>query len=40
MPFLEDMQVPDPDIMYEGEGVQVMHAAYEGLCQYNRAPTP
>ncbi|GAB7005536.1 ABC transporter substrate-binding protein [Nocardioides sp. AN3] len=34
MPFLEDMQVPDPDIMYEGEGVQVMHAAYEGLCQY------
>lgn len=34
MPFLEDMQVPDPDIMYEGEGVQVMHACYDGLAQY------
>ena len=34
MPFLEDMQVPDPDIMYEGEGVQVMHAVYDGLAQY------
>ena len=29
MPFLADMQVPDPDIMYEGEGVQVMESAYE-----------
>ena len=34
MPFLADMQVPDPDIMYEGEGVQVMEAAYEGLIRY------
>ena len=34
MPFLADMQVPDPDIMYEGEGVQVMHAVYDGLVQY------
>jgi peptide/nickel transport system substrate-binding protein len=34
MPFLEDMQVPDPDIMYEGEGVQVMESAYEGLVRY------
>jgi peptide/nickel transport system substrate-binding protein len=34
MPFLQDMQVPDPDIMYEGEGVQVMKSAYEGLVNY------
>lgn len=34
MPFLQDMQVPDPDIMYEGEGVQVMMSCYEGLVVY------
>jgi len=34
MPFLQDMQVPDPDIMYEGEGVQVMQSCYEGLVKY------
>ncbi|MGB3484748.1 MAG: ABC transporter substrate-binding protein [Mycobacterium sp.] len=34
MPFLADMQVPDPDIMYEGEGAQLMNAVYEGLAQY------
>ena len=34
MPFLQDMQVPDPDIMYDGEGVQVMESAYEGLVRY------
>lgn len=34
MPFLQDMQVPDPDIMYEGEGVQVMESCYEGLVVY------
>ncbi len=34
IPFLADMQVPDPDIMYEGEGVQVMESAYEGLVRY------
>lgn len=34
MPFLADMQVPDPDIMYEGEGAQVMEFAYEGLVRY------
>ncbi|MBX9918421.1 MAG: ABC transporter substrate-binding protein, partial [Mycolicibacterium frederiksbergense] len=34
MPFLADMQIPDPDIMYEGEGVQVMESAYEGLVRY------
>ena len=34
MPFLLDMQVPDPDIMYEGEGLQVMLACYEGLVNY------
>jgi peptide/nickel transport system substrate-binding protein len=28
------MQVPDPDVMYEGEGVQVMESAYEGLVRY------
>ncbi|MHC9291836.1 ABC transporter substrate-binding protein [Mycobacterium sp. LTG2003] len=34
MPFLADMQVPDPDIMYEGEGAQLMECAYEGLVRY------
>jgi peptide/nickel transport system substrate-binding protein len=34
MPFLLDMQVPDPDIMYEGEGLQVMLSCYEGLIDY------
>src|SRR6266702_2807516 len=34
MPFMANMQVPDPDIMYEGEGVQVMESAYEGLIRY------
>jgi len=34
MPFLQDMQIPDPDIMYEGEGLQVMLSAYEGLTKY------
>ena len=34
LPFLANMQVPDPDIMYEGEGVQVMESAYEGLVHY------
>src|SRR6266700_8315244 len=34
LPFLQDMQVPDPDIMYEGEGVQVMDSCYEGLVNY------
>lgn len=39
LPFLADMQVPDPDIMYEGEGVQVMESAYEGLVRY-KSGTP
>lgn len=34
LPFLADMQVPDPDITYEGEGAQVMEFAYEGLVRY------
>jgi peptide/nickel transport system substrate-binding protein len=34
MPFLADMQIPDPDIMYEGEGAQLMEFAYEGLVRY------
>jgi peptide/nickel transport system substrate-binding protein len=34
LPFLADMQVPDPDIMYEGEGVQVMESCYDGLVGY------
>jgi peptide/nickel transport system substrate-binding protein len=33
-PFLADMQVPDPDIMYEGEGVQLMLSVYENLVRY------
>jgi peptide/nickel transport system substrate-binding protein len=37
-PFLADMQVPDPDIFYEGEGLQVTLSVYEGLLQY--APNP
>jgi peptide/nickel transport system substrate-binding protein len=36
MPFLLDMQVPDPDIMYEGEGLQVMLSCYEGLIDYKQ----
>jgi peptide/nickel transport system substrate-binding protein len=34
LPFLADMQVPDPDIFYEGEGLQVTLSAYQGLVQY------
>jgi peptide/nickel transport system substrate-binding protein len=33
-PFLADMQVPDPDIFYEGEGVQLMLSCYENLVRY------
>ncbi|MEV0343854.1 ABC transporter substrate-binding protein [Nocardia sp. NPDC050713] len=32
--FLADMQVPDPDIFYEGEGLQVTLSVYEGLVGY------
>ncbi len=34
LPFLEDMQVPDPDIFYEGEGVQLMLSVYDNLVRY------
>ncbi|MET0702820.1 MAG: ABC transporter substrate-binding protein [Mycobacterium sp.] len=34
LPFLNDMQIPDPDIMYEGEGALVTHTVYEGLLGY------
>jgi peptide/nickel transport system substrate-binding protein len=34
LPFMADMQVPDPDIFYEAEGGLVTHSAYEGLVQY------
>ena len=35
MPFLQDMQVPDPDIMPKGEGVQVDEVRlHEGLVNY------
>jgi peptide/nickel transport system substrate-binding protein len=34
MPFLADMQVPDPDVFYEAEGLQVMDVTYEGLVKY------
>ncbi len=33
-PFLADMAVPDPDIFYEAEGLQVMDETYEGLVKY------
>ena len=32
------MQVPDPDIFYEGEGLQVTLSVYEGLLNYATAP--
>jgi peptide/nickel transport system substrate-binding protein len=38
IPFLADMQVPDPDIFYEGEGLLVTLSAYEGLVRYTPAP--
>jgi len=31
---MADMMVPDPDIFYEAEGLQVMDATYEGLVEY------
>jgi len=34
LPFMADMQVPDPDVFYEAEGGLVTHSAYEGLVQY------
>ncbi|MET0698876.1 MAG: ABC transporter substrate-binding protein, partial [Mycobacterium sp.] len=34
LPFMTDMQVPDPDVFYEAEGGLVTHTAYEGLVQY------
>ncbi len=34
LPFINDMQIPDPDIMYEGEGALVTHTVYEGLLGY------
>ncbi|HUF99346.1 MAG TPA: ABC transporter substrate-binding protein, partial [Ilumatobacter sp.] len=37
LPFGADMQIPDPDIMYEGEGCYVMHSVYEGLIDYDYA---
>jgi peptide/nickel transport system substrate-binding protein len=39
IPFLADMQVPDPDIFYELEGLQVTMSVYEGLLQYTAATT-
>jgi peptide/nickel transport system substrate-binding protein len=38
LPFLADMQVPDPDIFYEGEGLVVTLSCYEGLVRYAPAP--
>ncbi len=32
--FLADMQVPDPDIFYEGEGLVVTLSCYDGLLRY------
>src|SRR5690349_892992 len=35
--FYVDMAVPDPDIFYETEGLQVTLAAYEGLLEYDQS---
>src|SRR4051794_23784194 len=32
--FLADMQVPDPDIFYEGEGLIVTMSSYDNLIKY------
>jgi peptide/nickel transport system substrate-binding protein len=34
LPFLADMQVPDPDVFYEAEGLQVTMSCYENLLRY------
>jgi peptide/nickel transport system substrate-binding protein len=36
--FVNDMQVPDPDIFYETEGNQVVMSTYEGLVRYQQNP--
>jgi peptide/nickel transport system substrate-binding protein len=36
--FVNDMQVPDPDIFYETEGNQVTMSTYEGLVRYQQDP--
>ena len=38
IPFLADMQVPDPDIFYEGEGLMVTLSVYESLVRYTPLP--
>lgn len=38
IPFLADMQVPDPDIFYEGEGLMVTLSVYDGLVRYTPVP--
>jgi peptide/nickel transport system substrate-binding protein len=38
IPFLADMQVPDPDVFYEGEGLLVTTSVYEGLIGYEPVP--
>jgi len=39
VPFLADMQVPDPDVFYEGEGLLVTTSLYEGLIAYAAVPS-
>jgi peptide/nickel transport system substrate-binding protein len=38
LPFLADMQVPDPDVFYEAEGLQVTMSVYENLVNYKPIP--
>lgn len=35
--FYANMAVPDPDVFYEAEGLQVMMSVYDGLLQYDPA---
>ncbi len=35
--FYANMQVPDPDVFYEAEGLQVTMSCYDGLLQYDPA---
>ena len=40
MAFNFDMQVPDPDIFYQADGLNVTQAAYEGLLRYKPNAEP
>ena len=38
MAFNFDMQVPDPDVFYQADGLNVTQGAYEGCCDTSRTP--